>query len=222
MVSLSRLVKPTSIPYSNVWVRSVYNLGSVRHFGDPVINNYSVAYGRKEHQWNTLTDADIAEMSKLWEPLSYLLEYERTYRRVVRALKNFELAHGIYFANFRFPIIHAALESMICTTWKHNKAQVTQRLPQIVSFISRQQAEDIYLLCCDLKHAAQAMLQNSIEAGPISPGDQKRIDSVGLLHEAVRCLLLRSLRERAFADTLVDINKLKTTYKAFDPKGNLI
>jgi hypothetical protein len=109
---------------------------------------------------------------------------------------------------------------MICTTHKHNKAQVTQRLPQLVSFVSPKQAEDIYLLCCDFKHAAQAMLQHSTETGQISPTDQIRIDSVRLLHEAVRHLLLRTLRERAFADTLVDIGKLRTTYREF--AGDLI
>lgn len=225
VISLSRLVKPTSIPYSNVWVKSELNSDGVRHFSYPVINNYSVAYGQKEHQWNTITDIDTAEMSKLWASLSYFLDdkYEPSYRRIVRALKNFELAHGIYFAQFRYPIIHAALESMICTTRKHgNRAQVTQRLPQLVPFISARQAEDIYLLCCDLKHAAQAMLQESIETGPFSPSDQKRIDSTGLLHEAVRYLLLRSLSDRSFADTLADIDKLKTAYRVLDAKGKLI
>ena len=224
-VSLSRLVKPTSIAYSNVWIRSTYTeTNEVRHFSEPVINAYSVAFGLKEHEWNTITDADAAEMSELWDSLAYFLDdrFEPTYRRIVRALKTFELAHGIYFAEFRFPIIHTALESMICTTYKHNKAQVTQRLPQLVPFVSFLQAEDIYLLCCDLKHAAKAMLQKSIEAGPISPADQKRIDSVRLLHEAVRSLLLRALRERAFSDTLVNVDKLRTTYQAFDSKGNLI
>jgi hypothetical protein len=224
-VSLSRLVKPTSIAYSNVWVRSIYDgTDGVRHFSEPVINTYSVAYGLKEHEWNTITDADVAEMSKLWDSLSYFLDdrFELTYRRIVRALKTFELAHGIYFAEFRFPIIHTALESMICTTYKHNKAQVTQGLPKLVPFVSSFQAEDIYLLCCDLKHAAAAMLQKSIDAGPITAADQKRIDSVRLLHEAVRSLLLRALRERSFADILANADKLRTTYQAFDSKGNLI
>lgn len=224
-VVLSRLVKPTSIPYSNVWVRSTYNdYNAIHHFSEPVINSYSVAFGLKEYEYNTITDGDAKEMSKLWDSLSHFLDdrFEPIYRRIVRAMKTFELAHGIYFADLRFPIIHAALESIICTTNKHNKAQVTQQLPQLVPFISPQQAKDIYLLCCDFKHAAQAMLQNSIEAGPISPGDQKRIDSVRLLHEAVRTSLLRALGERAFADTLANVDKLRTTYQAFDPKGNLI
>ncbi|HWN08786.1 MAG TPA: hypothetical protein VNO50_05835 [Pyrinomonadaceae bacterium] len=224
-VALSRLVKPTSIPYSNVWVRSTYkDDNSIHHFSEPVINSYSVAFGLKEHEYNTITEVDVNEMSKLWDSLSHFLDnrFEPTYRRIVRALKTFELAHGIYFADLRFPIIHAALESMICTTHKHNQAQVIQRLPQLVPFISIQQAKDIYLLCCDFKHAAQAMLQNSIEAGPITPKDQKRIDSVNLLHEAVRTLLLRALKDRTFADTLADVEVLSTTYQAFDSDQKLI
>ena len=223
-VSLSRIVKPTSIPYSNLWVTSVYDSSRVRHFSDPVINAYSVAFGLKECEWNTITEADAQEMSKLWSPLSYLLDdrYEPIYRRIVRAMKYFELAHAIYFADLRYPVIHAALESMICTTNKHNKAQVTQRLPQLVSFVSAPQAENIYSLCCDFKHAAQAMLQKSSGAGVIDPSDQRRIDSVHLLHKGVRHLLLESLKDRTFADVLADPAKLRQTYRAFDPKGNLV
>jgi hypothetical protein len=132
------------------------------------------------------------------------------------------LAHAIYFADLRFPIIHAALESMICTTHKHNRAQVTQRLPQLVSFISTKQAEDIYLLCCDFKHAAQAMLQKSSGIGAIDSSDQRRLDSVNLLHKAVRQLLLDSLKDRNFADILADPDKLKQTHQVLDSKGRLV
>jgi len=64
------------------------------------------------------------------------------YRRIVRALKFNEWAYAIYFAELSHPIMHAALESMICTTSNHNKAQVIQRLPQLVSFINQKEAED--------------------------------------------------------------------------------
>jgi hypothetical protein len=104
---------------------------------------------------------------------------------------------------------------MICTTHRHNRAQVTQRLPQLVPFITTDQAVDIYLLCCDFKHAAAAMLQDSVSATAISPADQKRINCVRLLHEAVRTILLRALTEKAFADTLTDVDLLTTTFKAF-------
>jgi hypothetical protein len=220
-VSLSRLVKPTSIAYSNIWIKwikwTLDHKGDTKHFSEPVVGAYSVAYGLREHEWNTITDDDASKMARLWSSLSFFLDdlNEPTYRRIIRALKRFELAHAIYFADLRFPLIHSALESMICTTHKHNKAQVTQRLPQLAPFVSADQAEAIYLLCCDFKHAAAAMLQDSVVAGSISPADQKRIDCVRLLHEAVREILLRALSERSFADTLADVDILTTTYKAF-------
>lgn len=225
VTALSRLVKPTSIAYSNVWIRSTYGENEkTKHFSEPVIGAYSVAFGLKEHQWNTLTESDASEMASLWNSLAHFLDdrFEPIYRRIVRALKRFELAHAIYFSDLRFPVIHSALEAMICTTYHSNKAQVTQRLPQLVPFISSRQAADIYSLCGDLKHAAQAMLQNSAEEGPFSSSDQARIDSVGLLHEAVRYLLLKALKEREFADTLANVDRLTTAYPAFDSKRRLI
>jgi hypothetical protein len=223
-VSLSRIVKPTSIPYSNVWVRSVHDSDGTHHFSDPVINAYSVAFGLKEDEWNTITDADAAEVSRLWNSLSYFLDdrFEPTYRRIVRALKYFELAHAIYFAEMRHVIIHAALESMICTSRDYKKPQIVQRLPQLVPSLSSQQAEDIYSVCCDFKHAAQAILQHPLVGGAINPNDQPRIDAVRLLHVAVRHLLRRSLEDRSFADILADTNKLKQTYQVLDRSGKLV
>jgi hypothetical protein len=216
-VVLSRLVKPTSIAYSNVWIKSAHNtIGEVKHFSEPFVGASSVAYGLPEHEWNTINENDASEMAPLWDSLSFFLDdaNEPNYRRIVRALKWFEFAHAIYFAELRFPIIHSALESLICTTHSHNKAQVTQRLPALIPFISSAQASDIYALCCDFKHAATAMLQHSVDASSITPADQKRIECVGLLHKAVRTLLLRSLRERAFADILADVDLLTTKYPA--------
>lgn len=223
-VVLSRLVKPTVVAYSNLWIKSTRDGGEVKHFSEPFVGGYSVAYGLPEHGLNTIDANDASEMARLWDSLSFFLDDRNAtkYRRIVRAVKWLEFAHAIYFAELRFPIIHSALESMICTTYKHNKAQVTQRLPQLVPSIRPDQAIDIYSLCCDIKHAAKAMLQHSLDATSIAPADQRRIDAVSLLHEAVRSLLLRALSEREFADTLVNVDKLRTTYQAFDLRGRLI
>ncbi len=105
----------------------------------------------------------------------------------------------------------------------HNKAQVTQRLPQLVPFINAEQANDIYLACCDFKHAAQALMQQKkSEYGIPSPSDQRRIDAVMLLQRAVSFLLLESLRNRKFADILIDIEALKLKYPVHDKKGKLV
>jgi hypothetical protein len=214
-VVLSRLVKPTSIAYSNVWIKSTCEKGGeFKHFGEPFVGASSVAYGLPEHHYNTIDENDSKEMARLWDSLTFFLDdrNEPTYRRIVRALKWFEYAHTIYFAELRYPIIHAALEAMICTTHRHNKAQITQRLPILVPSISPVQASRIYSLCCDFKHAAAAMLRHSLDSNSIAPADEERIECVGLLHGAVRTLLVKSLRERTFADTLANVDLLDEAY----------
>jgi hypothetical protein len=111
---------------------------------------------------------------------------------------------------------------MICAGHQHNKAQVIQRLPQLVSFVSAQQAEDIYLTCCDFKHAAQATRQQKTSASGVIAQAIKRIDAIILLRRAIRDLLLRALFDRSFADTLIDPKVLRQKYPVYDRKGNLV
>lgn len=121
-------------------------------------------------------------------------------------------------------IVHAALESMICVPKKENKAQVTQRLPQLVSFpITPQQADDIYETCCDFKHEAAAMFaQEPTSTGVLTASDQRRADAVILLRRAVRDLLTKAFRDRAFADMLADPNLLRRQHPVYDRKGKLV
>lgn len=217
-IILSRLVKPTSIGYDSVWVKSFYlPNGTTKHYHDQIINNLNVAFlteGLEDS--NTITEADTVVMAELWDSLQFFLDdaNQSKYRRIVRAIKFNEFAYAVYFAEISHPIFHAALESMICTDHRQNQAQVTQRLPQLVSFISQQQAMDIYLTCCDFKHAAKGLEQQKrSKSGELAPNDQKRLDAVILLRRAVRDLLIRALRDRSFADTLADPKLLKQKYK---------
>ena len=71
-ISLSRLVKPTSIAYSNVWIKSSYRAnGRITHFSEPVVGAYSVAYGLPEHGLNTITESDASHMAMLWDSFSF-------------------------------------------------------------------------------------------------------------------------------------------------------
>lgn len=224
-IVLSRLVKPTSIGYDNVWVKSFYRSdGKVQHYHDQFINNLNVAFpiARLEDA-NTITDADAKTMADLWDSFAYLFDNAETYKRLVRSIKFHEVAYSIYFAETAHPIMHAALESLICTGYTHNKAQVTQRLPQLVSFVNQDQAEDIYKLCGNFKHAAEAMLQDlSSASGKLTESDQRRVDAVILLRLAIRDLLVRALKDRSFADLLADKVLLKQRYPVFDGKGKVI
>jgi len=228
-IVLSRIVKPTTIAYDNVWLKSVH-LGDngIEHHDDTtqVINNLNMAFiSPGVEDWNTITDVDASVMAELWDSFQFFHEdaNEPKYRRIVRAFKFHEQAYAIYFAEIFHPVFHAALESMICTGHKQNKAQVTQRLPQLVSFVNAKQAEDIYLTCCDFKHAAQALLQVSPSInGILAPSDQKRLDAVILLRRAIRELLIRAIRDRSFADKLADPKLLRTAYPVYDNSGKLV
>jgi hypothetical protein len=225
-IVLSRIIKPTSIGYDSVWVKSFETDVGIKHFSDFVINNLNVAFTiPKIEANNTLTDDDIFQMSQLWDSLQFFLDdaNEPKYRRIVRATKFHEMAYSIYFPEISHPVMHAALESMICTGFRLNKAQVTQRLPQLVPSISRSQAEDIYNTCSDFKHAAAALAQDKNSGGGIfTPSDQKRWGAVVLLRQAVRGILLNALQNRNFADILANPTLLKRTYPVYDNKGNLI
>lgn len=85
------------------------------------------------------------------------------------------------------------------------------------------QAEDIYKLCGNFKHAAEAMLRESSSAnGKLAESDQKRVDAVILLRLAIRNLLVRALNDRSFADVLADKVLLKQRYPVYDRQGKLI
>jgi len=149
---------------------------------------------------------------------------ELKYRRIVNAIKYHEWAYSIWLAPLSHIIVHAALESMICTSSRENSSQVTQRLPKLVSFsLSPQQAQDIYLACCDFKHAAAMLFeQRRTTSGQLTPSDQRRADAVVLLRLAVRDLLTRALRDRVFADVLANPELLSDKYRVLNKKGKLV
>ncbi len=225
-IALSRVVKPTSIGYDNLWVKSFYqDSKDARHSSNPIVNAHSVAYVSEEDGRNTITEDDARSMAELWDSLQYFFDgsIEPKYRRIVRAFKYHEIAYPIHFAEARHIMFHAALESMICAGYHQNKAQVTQRLPKLVPFIKTEDAKDIYELCGNVKHEAQAMLQQKpTSSGELSPSDLRRINAVVLLQKAVRYLLVESLRNITFANVLADENALKLKYPVFNKQGKLV
>ncbi len=162
-------------------------------------------------------------MAELWDAFIFLFDNEYKYRRVVRAIKTHEIAYSLYFPEMGHTIMHAALESLICTSYRHNKAQVVQRLSQLVLFVNKDEAGDIYALCCGFKHAAEAILQHTTSVGKtLAKPDQRRVNAVILLRRAIRDLLIRALRDRSFADLLCDRNLLNQRYQVYDRKGNVL
>lgn len=223
-IILSRIVKPTSIAYDSVWVKSFHHADRMIHRSEPILSGINLAFViPTDEDWNTITEADAAVMAELWDAFQFFFDNELKYRRLVRAIWFNEMAHSIWLAEMSHPVVHSALESMICAGSRNNRDQVTQRLPRLVPFINTQQAEDIYLTCCGLKHGAEALLQQTpARSSAYSPSDQRRVDAVKLLRRAVRYLLTRALRDRTFADILADKNLLKQAYPVYNRQGKLV
>lgn len=228
-IVLSRIIKPTSLGYSPVFVESTYNnLEEVKHQSNPILNNLNVGFVDPDAEiWNTITDKDVETIIELWNEFQVFFEDEflpkPIYSRILRAIRFSESAYAIPFAEISHSVFHTALETLICSSSNHNKRQIVKRLPQIMPSISEQQAEEIYLLCCEFKHTAAKWLQNSQHPYQIlSPKDQSRKDTVSLLRKTIREILIKAIRNNKFAKTLADPKLLKQTYKVYDSRKNLI
>jgi hypothetical protein len=220
ILALLRIVKPNSIGSSNVWV-------TIRHDGDNQdeyscevhVGFQSEAYPPRQYaDENVIADDHVKRITTLIEPFRNLLLNEPDYRRVVRALKFYEIASHLYYAEFRHIIMHAALESLICVhhvgkrkkRTPGNRAQVTRRLPQ-VGQLTEDQATRIYDRCIEYKHTA-APLQRDAQRWPLAQADNERLRDSDLLEEALRAILLRAIRDTAFAKVLADPVALETAY----------
>lgn len=220
-IVLSRIVKPTSIGYESVFVRSFHkNPKSIQHIGDCSLNNSNVAFVSHNELENTITESDIKKMSELWESFQLFISScssSPKYLRLRQAILFNEIAYSVFFADVSHTIIHSALEAIICAGSYYNKAQVTQRLPQLVTWIDEQKAEKIYEVCCELKHSAYPILKHSPSIQDIqSSNDQEAIDAVDSLRNAIREILIKALRDLKFADILADPQLLASTYKVYN------
>lgn len=210
-IVLSRIVRPTPIASNGAWVRTVYpESGEPSHFGRGNAGFFGSAYVTAPHDERTLVEDDARQMSELWGQYHKFFVDEPQYRRIVRALIYFDTAAHISLLEPRHILLHAALESLICTNQPgKNKAEVTKRLPQLVNFVCEDEAKAIYDLCCDFKHSAAPLVLMPTADGSIDSEDGERFKAAHLLWDALRALFRRSIEEPEIAEKLCDVNKLR-------------
>ena len=223
-IVLSHIVKPTPIAIDDVKVKTVHEQdGRMTHYCIVGDNNMTVALVSPHESDFTITEPDCQVMSTLWASFSEILEDSNSqtprYSRIVRAIKNFEYAHYIYFANLSYLVYHSALEFLIYfgnVRRRQNRAQIVGRLPLLLpGVVSTQDATDIYDLNLHYKHGPEPSGALSLA----SSGDEV-IRTMALLRESVRLLLLRALDDRSFADILVDHDLIKHHFWRFWERRN--
>jgi hypothetical protein len=225
-IMLSRVVKLNRVPYHPPWLKTLYPNNQTRiHHSSFHINSLSVSHSQGSGiESATLTQVDADRINQLWPSFHEISDPANRQRwgRIVRAMRFFEYAQTMYFIELQTPLIHAALESLICTSSNQNRAQVTQRLVAIAG-VSIQEANQIYDLCCDFKHEAQALQQLSLTSeGQLAPSDQERLNAASKLQNCVREILLKSFDDRSFAETIADVDELRRIYPVLDRNGGRV
>jgi hypothetical protein len=227
-IVLSRIVKPTAVAQWSNELISVYRDGQLPvHTADFVVGGLSAAFVSPTDGHNTLTEADAKQMEILWDPFSFFLDdaesQSPSYTRIVRAIRRFEYAHYIYFAEFSHGVFHSALESLIYFGPQGNRAQIVERLPLLLpTLVTPAQAESIYKLHNDFKHEGQALQQVRTPDRSLVPSDGERLAAAQLLRKVVRELLLKALEDRQFADTLVDHTLMKQRFGVTTKKWGVL
>jgi hypothetical protein len=177
-IVLSRIVRPIPIPLHPTTIFAVHaDSGEVEHSAEINVGFYGTAYLVRQGQKELINSTEAEQMAKHWPASQHFYENRTRYKRIYRSLMTFNDAYHIRPSNLSHVILHAALESLICTGRFNNRRQVTKRLPQLVNGITEDQAIDIYEFCCDVKHAAAPGLLYSKDIRNIDlamPGDMKR------------------------------------------------
>lgn len=225
-VALSHIVKPTAIAVDNVKVKTIYEDDRTMSHHSVIGNsNMSIAFVSQNQKSYAINKTDCEKMVSLWSSLSEILDDSNTpnpkYARIVRALKNFEYAHYIYFANLSYLAYHAALEFLIyfgSLRPRQNRTQIAGRLPLLLpGLVSPKDASNIYDLNLHYKHGPEP-------SGPfvLASVGSEVLRLTALLRESLRQLLFRALAEREFADVLSDHNLMIQKYGVQGIKGVVI
>ncbi|HEX7723292.1 MAG TPA: hypothetical protein VF397_14120 [Pyrinomonadaceae bacterium] len=221
-IVLARMVRPISIPLYPSSIRCFYDGDEILMcFAWTYVGFYSEAYvGAKLHP-PKLTESDAQRMQAYWTASQFLHSNRLAYRRIYRALYMFNDACHIRPLNIRHVVLHAVLESLICTSRNNNRAQVVQRLPQLTG-LDTSEAEAIYDLCADIKHSAAPNFLNSPDLDNLTPSDQQREQATLWLEAALSELFRKILDDNTLAQDLFDRQKLMMKYPVKNRQGKLV
>lgn len=212
-IVLSRIIKPMPIPLHPSTIFAVKDeSGGAEYSAEINVGFYGTAYLVRQDVKESFTQEQADLMARLWPASQHFYDNRTHYKRIYRSLMTFNDAYHVGPSHISHVILHAALESLICTSPHNNRRQVTKRLPQLVSHVTEAQAVDIYEFCCDVKHSAAPGLLYSKDVRNIDPRDTRRYEAVKRLEDSLRTLFTRALEDRVFAEELEDKLALEQKY----------
>ena len=123
--------------------------------------------------------------------------------------------------NIRHIILHAALESLICTSRNFKRRQLVHRLIQLTP-LTEYQAEAIYKLCNEFKHSAAPNFLGSPDTQNLTQEDQEREETTLWLEAALCELFKKILQDRLLLDVLADPQRVIEKYPVWNDKGKVV
>ncbi len=206
VVGLSRLIHPTSIGFDYA-ARTGYGSDGVKQVFPAQIVGIStegLLSPNRQRDWLTVGDAN-----SLREILPGLRKNLPT--RVRNAFWYHEYATRTYYLDQRWTLVCTGLEAIVHTDRSRNTAQFKVRVPRLAAevgvTISEDEAVEAYDLRSRLVHGVSFIAADAT-SGPMA----SQLNLYDRLEDALRSLVLRGMRDEAFARVLRDDAQIRARW----------
>jgi hypothetical protein len=150
-----------------------------------------------------ITREHIRKARVMWPNIQIVCQQWEQHRRILRAIRFFEIACSNYDGGIRHILFHSALETLVCTSREYNTQQIRQRVLQICpTGVSKQDVRDITEMRAGLVHSG----------GIVEKAKGREEELIQKLERIVRAILFHALCDTEGLELFSDEEKLKKVY----------
>jgi hypothetical protein len=150
-----------------------------------------------------LTREHIRKARVLWPNIQTVCQQFQNHRRILRALRFFEIACSNYDGGIRHVLFHSGLETLLCTNRDYLGQQVRQRVLAICGpKVSKEDIRDITDMRGGLAHSGAI----------VEKAKGREEELIQKLERILRACLYHVLADRESVDIFSDDDKLKSAF----------
>jgi hypothetical protein len=157
-----------------------------------------------------LTRDHVRKARALWPNIQTVCQQFRNHRRILRALRFFEIACSNYDGGIRHILFHSGLETLLCTHRDYLSQQVRQRVSAICGpRIPKEDIRDITNMRGGLAHSGAI----------VEKAKGREEELIQKLERILRACLYRALSDRDSVEIFSDREKLMKTFPVLVKKA---
>jgi hypothetical protein len=150
-----------------------------------------------------LTRDHIRKARVLWPNIQTVCQQFQDHRRILRALRFFEIACSNYDGGIRHILFHSGLETLVCTHRDYLNQQVRQRVSAICgNTVTKEDIRDITDMRGGLAHSGAI----------VEKAKGREEELIQKLERILRACLYHVLSDRESVETFSDDDKLKAAF----------